>query len=197
MKFTSLAVLALLAVSTEAVRIGKKGDNGKGLAYDLDVPTLNKAQADNDQKTFAYNAAVASQATAAKNQAATQAKAAATAKADADATKTKNAADAAHQLKDYKSDKFDGAEDAYAKAVKDKESALNDKLKAFDDNIEKIHILNRKNRDLAAAKEAKDKSDANLKSNQDRVAWEKDQLRRGENQDRLGEINDNSAEKTS
>jgi len=35
-------------------------------------------------------------------------------------------------------------------------------------------------------------SDANLKNNQDRVAWEKDQLRRGENQDRLGEINDNS-----
>jgi len=84
-----------------------------------------------------------------------------------------------------------------AKAVKDKEDALNNKLKAFDDNIEKIHILNRKNRDLAAAKEAKDKSDANLKSNQDRVAWEKDQLRRGENQDRLGEINENSAEKTS
>ena len=100
-------------------------------------------------------------------------------------------------MKDYKSDKFDGAEAAYAKATTDKESALNDKLNAFDDNIEKIHILNRKNRDLAAAKEAKDKSDANLKSNQDRVAWEKDQLRRGQNQDRLGEINDNSAEKTS
>ena len=197
MKFTSLAVLALLAVSTEAVRVVKKGDNGKGVAYDLDVPTLVKDQADNDQKTFSYNAAVASQATAAKNQAATQAKAAATAKADADATKAKSSADTAHQLKDYKSDTFDKKEDTYATAVKDKEGALNNKLQAFDDNIEKIHILNRKNRDLASAKEAKDKSDASLKSNQDRVAWEKDQLKRGENQDRLGEINDNSAQKTS
>jgi|TARA_B110000977_G_scaffold58753_1_gene79837 hypothetical protein len=128
MKFTSLAVLALLAVSTEAVRVVKKGDNGKGVAYDLDVPTLVKDQADNDQKTFSYNAAVASQATAAKNQAATQAKAAATAKADADATKAKSTADTAHQLKDYKSDTFDKKEDTYATAVKDKEGALNNKL---------------------------------------------------------------------
>ena len=100
-------------------------------------------------------------------------------------------------MKDYKSDKFDDKEAAYAKAVTDKEDALNNKLGAFDDNVEKIHILNRKNRDLATAKENKDKSDASLKSNQDRVAWEKDQLKRGENQDRLGEINDNSAKKTS
>ena len=100
-------------------------------------------------------------------------------------------------MKDYKSDKFDDKEAAYAKAVTDKEDALNNKLSAFDDNVEKIHILNRKNRDLATAKENKDKSDASLKSNQDRVAWEKDQLKRGENQDRLGEINDNSAKKTS
>merc|ERR1712086_1085196 len=109
MKFTTIALLAFLTVSTEAVKIGKKGDNGKGVAYDLDVPTL------------------------AKNQAA-----------------------------------------SYAKAVTDKEDALNNKLSAFDDNVEEIHILNRKNRDLATAKENKDKSDASLKSNQDRVAWEKD-----------------------
>ena len=70
MKFTTIALLAFLTVSTEAVNIGKKVDNGKGVAYDLDVPTLVKDQADNDQKTFTYNAAVASQATAAKNQAA-------------------------------------------------------------------------------------------------------------------------------
>jgi len=197
MKFATIAVLALFLATTEATRINKKGDNGKGLAYDLDVPTLVKDQADNDQKTFTYNAAVASQATAAKNQAATQAKAAATSKADADATAAKSKADAAHQLKDYKTDTFDDKESAYAGTVKAKEDALNNKLRAFDDNIEKIHVLNRKNRDLASAKENKDKSDASLKSNQDRVAWEKDQLRRGENQDRLGEINDNSAKKTS
>jgi len=70
-------------------------------------------------------------------------------------------------------------------------------LKAFDDQVEKTHILNRKNRDLAAATGAKEASDANLKNNQDRVANEKDQLERGENQDRLKTVNQNSASKVS
>ena len=44
---------------------------------------------------------------------------------------------------------------------------------------------------------AKAASDANLKANQDRVAYEKDQLERGENQDRLKFVNQATAAKTS
>ena len=65
------------------------------------------------------------------------------AKADEDATKTKAAADAAHQLKDYKNETFYDLEGAYAKAVNDKETKLDDKFKAYDDLVEKTHILNR------------------------------------------------------
>ena len=42
-------------------------------------------------------------------------------------------------------------------------------LEAADDQVAKTHILNRKSRDLAAATAAKAASDANLKSNQERV----------------------------
>merc|ERR1719502_256102 len=49
----------------------------------------------------------------------------------------------------------------------------------------------------AAAVTAKAASDANLKSNQDRVAYEKDQLVKGEDQDRLKHVNENTAAKTS
>merc|ERR1711945_65569 len=51
-------------------------------------------------------------------------------------------------------------------------------------------------RDLAAATAAKEASDANLKANQERVAWEKDQLERGQNQDRLKHVNENTSAKT-
>ena len=51
MKFYNFTVIALLTTSTVAVHIGKKGDNGRGVSYDLDVPTLVKDQADNDYKT--------------------------------------------------------------------------------------------------------------------------------------------------
>merc|ERR1712167_531545 len=52
-------------------------------------------------------------------------------------------------------------------------------------------------RDLAASTAAKAASDANLKSNQDRVAYEKDQLVKGEDQDRLKFVNQDTAAKTS
>jgi hypothetical protein len=189
MKFTSIAVLAVLFASTSAVHIGKKDDNGNGVAYALDVPTLKGAEADNAAKTQAHNGAVASQATANKNHENAVANANATSAADAQATADKAKTETAHQLGNYKSPDFAKNRDAYEKDVKDKEGALDAKLKAFDDQVEKTHILNRKNRDLAAATSAKDASDANLKNNQDRVANEKDQLERGENQDRLKTVN--------
>ena len=197
MKFTSIAVLAVLFASTSAVHLVKKDDNSNGVAYALDVPTLKAAEADNAAKTQAHNGATASQATAANNHAVASASATATAAADAQATLDKTKTEADHQLGNYKSPEFAGKRDAYEKDVKDKEAALDAKLKAFDDQVEKTHILNRKNRDLAAATSAKDASDANLKNNQDRVANEKDQLERGENQDRLKTVNQNSAAKVS
>merc|ERR1711935_937269 len=101
------------------------------------------------------------------------------------AAAAKNDAETAHQLGGYKNGTFAGNRDTYEASLKTNEAALDAKLKAFDDQVEKTHILNRKNRDLAAATSAKEASDANLKNNQDRVANEKDQLERGENQDRL------------
>lgn len=169
-----------------------QGDNGKGLTYDLDVPTLRAAELDNSIKTATYNQAIAAQATAARNQAAAGAKAASTAGEDAAAAQAKAAADAAHQLGKYQDADFDDKEASYKAAVSAKDTALNNKLAAFDDFVAKTHVLNRKNRDLAAATAAKNASDDNLRANQERVAYEKDQMVRGENQDRLEEIMRNS-----
>ena len=197
MKFTSIAVLAVLFASTSAVHIGKKDDNGNGVAYALDVPTLKGAEADNAAKTQANNGATASQATAANNHATAVATAKSTADAATAAAAAKADAEKNHTLGGYKNETFAGNRDTYEAAVKTNEAALDAKLKAFDDQVEKTHILNRKNRDLAAATSAKDASDANLKNNQDRVANEKDQLERGENQDRLKTVNQNSDAKVS
>merc|ERR1712153_189080 len=62
MKFTSVAIAALLAVNTSAVVLEAGDDCGgkwcnKGLAYDLDEKTLRKAEADNVAKTNAFNGA--------------------------------------------------------------------------------------------------------------------------------------------
>merc|ERR1712045_584506 len=81
--------------------------------------------------------------------------------------------------------------------VKAKEVALDTALKAEDDKVAKTLISARKARDLAASTAAKAASDANLKANQERVAYEKDQLERGENQDRLKFVNEATAAKTS
>merc|ERR1719491_87895 len=99
MKFTSIAVLAVLFASTSAVHLVKKDDSYNvktGVAYDLDVPALNRAEADNAAKTQANNGATAAQATAANNHANAVASATATAAADATAT-----ADKAHKLGGY------------------------------------------------------------------------------------------------
>merc|ERR1711988_541863 len=125
--------------------------------------------------------------------------AAAKAAADADAAAgaAKAATAGAFSLGNYKSPDFAASEAAKDKAIKDKEAALDASLKADDDKVAKTLIEARKQRDLDASTAAKAASDANLKANQERVAYEKDQLERGENQDRLKHVNEATAAKTS
>merc|ERR1711981_6900 len=191
MKFTSLAVLALFLADSSAVLL--KDDCGgkwcnKGLAYDLDEGTLRKAEADNVAKTQHFNGAPVADNNA------NAAKASATASAGA----AKSDAAAAFAGADYKDRaSFKAAEASNGAAVHAKEAALDASLKAADDVRAKTLIAARKDRDLAASTAAKAASDANLKSNQERVAYEKDQLVKGEDQDRLKHVNENTAAKTS
>merc|ERR1712054_547992 len=90
MKFTSLAVAALFLANSNAVLLQKqaKDDCGgkwcnKGLPYDLDVPTLNKAEADNVAKHQHFNGATVADNNAAAAHAASTASATATAAAAA------------------------------------------------------------------------------------------------------------------
>merc|ERR1719453_1612631 len=162
MKF---AVAALLVASTSAVLLQKnaKGDNGSGLSYALDVPTLNKAEADNVAKTQHFNGATKAQADAA---AALGASTSAAAAADAAAAKAKADTAGAFSLGNYKDGGFPAAEAAKDGAIKAEEAALDAKLKADDDKVTKTLIEARKQRDLDASTAAKAASDANLKANQ-------------------------------
>merc|ERR1719460_3254847 len=187
MKF---AIAALLLANTQAVKLqddcGGKWCN-KGLAYDYDEPTLKKAEADNVAKTHHFNGSTMSD---------THAKEAAAAAggATAAAGTAKAAASAEFAGTSYK-DKA-----AFAKAeaaIKAKEAALDASLKADDSKVEADLISARKGRDLAASTAAKARSDANLKANQERFAFEKDQLERGQNQDRLKHVNEDTVAKTS
>merc|ERR1719224_370719 len=87
MKFTSVAVAALFIAESQAVLLKDdcKGNwCNKGLPYDLDVPTLNKAEADNVAKTQHFNGATKADAVATATAAAAGADAAAgAAKSDA------------------------------------------------------------------------------------------------------------------
>merc|ERR1719281_298001 len=201
MKFTSVAVAALFLANTSAVllRDDCKGKwCNKGLPYDLDVPTLNKAEADNVAKTQHFNGATKADAVATATAAASGADAAAKGAADAAAGAAKADAAAAFAGTSYKDGPaFKAAEAANAAAVKAKEASLDTKLKADDKKVADDLIAARKARDLAASTAAKAASDANLKANQERVAYEKDQLERGENQDRLKFVNEDTAAKTS
>merc|ERR1712070_300365 len=176
MKFTSVAVAALFLANTSAVLL-KDDCNGKwcnkGLAYDLDEATLRKAEADNAAKTQHFNGA-----TVADNNAIAA-----------------HAASTGAAYKDRAA--FKGAEAANQAAVHAKEAALDASLKAHDDDVAKSLINARKDRDLAASTAAKAASDANLAANQARVAYEKDQLVKGEDQDRLRFTNEATAAKTS
>merc|ERR1719469_1479264 len=173
MKF---AIAALLIATTHAVKLeddcGGKWCN-KGLAYDYDEPTLKKASADNVAKTHHFNGSTLSDE---------HAKAAASA-AGADAS-AKGAANSA-------------AGAANGAAVHAKEAALDASLKADDAKVEADLVSARKGRDLASSTSAKARSDANLKSNQERFAFESDQLERGQNQDRLKKVNEDTKAKTS
>merc|ERR1719313_1101300 len=198
MKFT---VAALLVASTSAVTL--KDDCGgkwcnKGLAYDFDEPTRNAAKADDVAKTHAFNGATKAHNEAAAPQAAANDKEAATKAADAAAGAAKAEAAAKFAATSYK-DKaaFGAAEAANAAAVKAKEATLDAHHQAFDDKVAKDLIEARKQRDLDAATAAKNAADANLAANDARVAYEKDQLERGQNQDRLKHVNENTSAKTS
>merc|ERR1719164_155528 len=201
MKFTSLAVATLFLATSSAVVL--KDDCGgkwcnKGLAYDLDEGTLRKAEADNVAKTQHFNGATVADNNANAAKATATASASATAAADAAAGAAKADAAAAFAGADYKDRaSFKAAEAANGAAVHAKEAALDASLKAADDERAKQLISARKDRDLAASTAAKAASDANLKSNQERVAYEKDQLVKGEDQDRLKHVNENTAAKTS
>merc|ERR1712086_864150 len=158
----------------------------KGLAYDFDEPTRNAAHADKVAKDHAFNGATKAHDEAAATQAA--AGAAGKAKTDTAATFAGTS---------YKSGDYPGAEAAKNAAVVDKEASLDAHLKAFDTKVEKDLVEARKQRDLDAATAAKAAADAKLAANDARVAWEKDQLERGQNQDRAKEVNENTSAKTS
>merc|ERR1719231_258148 len=187
MKFTSVAVLALFLADTSAVLLQKEakgfgtkdcGDVGcdRHLSYDFNQPDLDKAEAHNVAANHHFAGATKAAADASAAYAGATATAAATAAADADAGAAKAAAAATFAGTNYKDPNFPAAEAANAAAVKAKEVALDASLKAADDNVAKSLISARKDRDLAASTAAKAASDANLKANQDRFAYEKDQL---------------------
>ena len=197
MKF---AVLAMLFASSSAVKINDdcKGDwCNKGLPYDLDEATLRAAEADNVRKTDWYEhtklaleiAQNAHAAAAAASQAATA--------ADSAAGTAKSAASSDFAATSYKDPVFYDKEAANGAAVHAKEDSLEAKYKAEDDLVAKNLIMERRQRDFDSASAAKAASDANLKANQERVAYEKDQLLRGQNQDRLKFVNLDTAVRTS
>merc|ERR1711865_671731 len=162
-----------------------------GLAYDYDEPTLKKAAADNVAKTHHFNGSTLSDE---------HAKAAASAAgADASAKGAANSSASAEFAGTSYKDKaaFKAAEAANGAAVHAKEAALDASLKADDAKVEADLVSARKGRDLASSTSAKARSDANLKSNQERFAFESDQLERGQNQDRLKKVNEDTKAKTS
>merc|ERR1719503_335272 len=189
MKF---AVLAALFASSSAVKLqddcGGKWCN-QGLPYDLDEGTLRKAEDDNVKKTDWYeHTKLALEIAQNAHAAATAASKAATAK---------SAAIADFSSTSYKDPVFYDKEAANGAAVHAKEDSLDAKFKAEDDLVAKSLIMERRQRDFDGASAAKAASDANLKANQERVAWEKDQLLRGQNQDRLKFVNSDTAVRTS
>jgi hypothetical protein len=202
MKFTSIAVLAIFLADSQAVKLNDvcKDDTwcNKGLPYDLDEGTLRKAEADNAYKTAVFEEATRADAIAEANKAAAQADYDAKVSADADAQAAKSTAAASFAGTSYKDkSSFGAAEGDNAAAVKAKEATLDAKLKADDHLDAMTMVAARKARDLDNATRDKKNSDANLAANQARVAYEKDQLERGLNQDRLRFVNEDTSADTS
>ena len=195
------AVIALLVASSSAITLTDdcKGSwCNKGLPYDLDEATLAKAEADNVQKTDLYEYRKNALAIAENAKAAAAAAAKAAQEADSAAGTAKAAAAAEFAATSYlDSSTFAAKEAANKAAVFAKEDTLEAKYKAEDELDTKTLIAARAQRDFDAAEAAKKASDANLKANQERVAYEKDQLVRGQNQDRLKFVNQDTAVKTS
>ena len=99
---------------------------------------------------------------------------------------------------DYKNrPDFKEKEWTHATSLKTKESTLDAKFRAQDELEAKTHIMNRKERDFKAAKAAWEAADASLKANQKRFAYESDQLVKGQDQDRLKFVLEDTAVKTS
>merc|ERR1712127_93465 len=190
LKKMKFAVAALLFASASAVKLqddcGGKWCN-QGLPYDLDEGTLRKAEADNVAKTDWYeHTKLALEISQNAHAAATAASKAASA-ADSAAGTAKSAASADFASTSYKDPVFYDKEAANGAAVHAKEDYL----------VAKSLIMERRQRDFDSASAAKAASDANLLANQKRVAYEKDQLLRGQNQDRLKFVNGDTAVATS
>merc|ERR1712238_188141 len=117
-------------------------------------------------------------------------------KAEADNV-AKTAASADFASTSYKDPVFYDKEASNGAAVHAKEDSLDASYKADDDLVAKSLIMERRQRDFDSASAAKASSDANLLANQKRVAFEKDQLLRGQNQDRLKFVNGDTAVATS
>merc|ERR1712153_192744 len=196
LKKMKFAVAALLFASASAVKLqddcGGKWCN-QGLPYDLDDGTLRKAEADNVAKTDWYeHTKLALEISQNAHAAATAASKAASAAGTA-----KSAASADFASTSYKDPVFYDKESANGAAVHAKEDSLDASYKADDDLVAKSLIMERRQRDFDSASAAKAASDANLLANQKRVAFEKDQLLRGQNQDRLKFVNGDTAVATS
>ena len=197
MKF---AVLAALFATTSAVQLNDdcKGSwCNKGLPYDLDEATLRAAESDNVAKTEWYEHTKLALEIAQNAHAAATAATKAAQAADSAAGTAKSAAAADFGATSYKDPVFYDKEAANKAAVHAKEDSLDARYKAEDDLVAKTLIMERRQRDFDSATAAKAASDANLKANQERVAYEKDQLLRGQNQDRLKFVNLDTAVKTS
>jgi len=197
MKF---AVLAALFATTSAVKLQDdcKGNwCNKGLPYDLDEATLAKAQADDDAKNAWFDHTLVAKNIAENAHAAATAAAQAAGAADQAAGNAKLAASSDFAATPYKDAAFPDKEAANGAAVKAKEAALTAKYAADDDLVAKMLVMERRTRDFNSAKAAKEAADANLLANQERVAYEKDQLVRGQNQDRLKFVNGDTAVETS
>lgn len=197
MKF---AVLAALFATTSAVQLNDdcKGSwCNKGLPYDLDEATLRAAESDNVAKTEWYEHTKLALEIAQNAHAAATAATKAAQAADSAAGTAKGAASADFGATSYKDPVFYDKEAANKAAVHAKEDSLDARYKAEDDLVAKTLIMERRQRDFDSATAAKAASDANLKANQERVAYEKDQLLRGQNQDRLKFVNLDTAVKTS
>merc|ERR1719199_1936298 len=171
MKFVALLLVA--AVSA------------KKLPYDLDVPTMDAAIADAAHKNRLNNGASdAHDAATAATNAATAAHSAAASASGASAS-ARGAAKGTFDATDYK----DGA--TYAANEATHKASVAAKNKAQDQMVHDQIVEDRANRDHAAATAAKNAADANEAANRARVAYEKDQFIRGQNQDRNKELGEN------